>query len=147
MTTSTECERLRLERMAWFDGEGAALSEPQREHFSTCSSCQRWLAQFESMTAQLQDLEYPGNGTDLWTTVKTRIDQPDPTPWRTHRLWSIGALLLGGRALQLSVDLPIPLLQLLVPLAAASAIVILWKVAGDPLTIETWAPELRKGDV
>ena len=147
MNTSSECERMRLQRMAWLDGESGALSEPDREHLSTCSACRRWLADLESMTAQFQGLSYPDAQMDLWTAVEGRIRQADRTPSLPHRLWPIGALLLGWRVLQLSIDLPIPVLHLIGPLAAAVAIAVAWKVAGDPLAIETWAPELRKGDV
>jgi anti-sigma factor RsiW len=147
VNTSTECERLRLERMALLDGEGGRLSEPDREHLSTCSSCQRWLADLESMTAQFRGLSYPDAQMDLWTAVEGRIRQADPMPSLPHRLWLIGTLLLGWRALELSIDLPIPVVHLLGPLAAAIAIAVAWKVAGDPLAIETWAPELGKGDV
>ena len=34
VNTSTECERLRLQRMALLDGEGGTLSEPDQEHLS-----------------------------------------------------------------------------------------------------------------
>ena len=147
MNTSTECERLRLQRMALLDGEGGALSEADREHLSTCSSCQRWLADLESMSARFQGLSYPDAQADLWTAVEGRIRQAGPMASLPHRLWPIGAALLGWRALQLTIDLPMPVLHLLLPLAAVMAIAIIWKVAGDPLAIETWAPELRKGDV
>ena len=147
MNTSTECERLRLQRMALLDGEGGALSEADREHLATCSSCQPWLADLESMTVRLQGLSYPDTQMDLWTAVEGRIRHADPMSSLSHRLWLIGALLVGWRALQLSIDLPIPVLHLLGPLAAAVAIAVAWKVAGNPLAIETWAPELRKGDV
>ena len=146
MNTNSECERLRLQRMALLDGEGGTLSAPDREHLSTCSSCQRWLAELESVTAQFQGLSYPDARIDLWTAVEGRIRQTD-SPSLPHRLWPIVALILGWRALQLSIDLPVPMLHLFLPLAAAASIAILWKVAGDPLAIETWAPELRKGDV
>lgn len=147
MNTSSECERIRLQRMAVLDGEAGALPEPDREHLSTCSSCQRWLADLESMTVRFQGLSYPDARMDLWTAVEGRIRQADPMASLPHRLWPIGALLLGWRALQMSIDLPIPVLYLFVPLAAAVAIAVVWKVAGDPLAIQTWTPELRKGDV
>ena len=129
------------------DGEGGALAESDREHLTTCSSCQRWLADLDSMTARFQDLSYPDTRMDLWTAVEGQIRQADPIPSLPRRLWLIGALLVGLRALQLSIDLPIPVLHLLAPLAAAVAIAVAWKVAGNSLAIETWAPELRKGDV
>jgi hypothetical protein len=59
-----------------------------------------------------------------------------------HRLWLIGALVIAWRALQLMFDLPLPMLHPLVPLAAAVAA--LWQISGDPLAIETSAPELQK---
>ena len=147
MSIRTECERVRLQRMATLDGERGAWSESDRDHLSTCSSCQRWLADLESMTIQVQGLSYPDAQMDLWAAVKGRIRQADPMPSLPSRLWPIGALLLGWRALQLFIDLPIPGLHLFVPLAAAAAIATAWRVAGDPLAIEPWAPELRKGDV
>jgi hypothetical protein len=147
VNTSTECERLRLQRMAWLDGEGGVLSEPDREHLSTCSSCQRWLAELESMTAQFEGLSYPDTQANLWTAVEGQIRQADSRLSLPRLLWPIGALLMGCRALQLSIDLPMPVLHLFVPLAVAAVIAVVWKVAGDPLVIETWAPELRKGDV
>jgi hypothetical protein len=133
--------------MALLDGEAAALSNPDREHLSTCSSCQRWLADLESMTAQFQDLSYPDAQIDLWAAVEGRIGQADPIASLPQRLWPIGALLLGWRALQLSIDLPMPVLHLSVPFAAAVVIAVVWKVGGDPLAIATCVPELRKGDV
>ena len=146
MNTSSECERLRLGRMALLDGEADALSDADREHLSTCSLCQRWLTDLESMTAQFQRVSYPEARVDLWPSVEGRIRQSDPMSSLPSRLWPIGVLILGWRAVQLSIDLPIPMLHLVLPLAAAAAIAVMWKAAGDPLAIETWAPELRKGD-
>ena len=39
------------------------------------------------------------------------IRQADPKPSLPSRLWPIGVLIVGWRALQLSIDLPIPMLQ------------------------------------
>ena len=99
------------------------------------------------MTVQFQGLPYPDARMDLWTAVEGRIRQADPAPSLPSRLWPVAVLILGWRALQLSIDLPIPMLHLFLPFAAAAAIAVVWKVAGDPLAIATWAPELRKGDV
>jgi hypothetical protein len=147
MKTTPECERVRVQRMAALDGEGGPLAEPDREHLSICSSCQRWLADLESMTARFEGLAYPDTRVDLWTAVEGQIRQADSRLSLPRRLWPIAALMLGWRALQLFIDLPIPVLHVFVPLAAAVAIAVVWKVAGDPLAIETWAPELQKGDV
>jgi hypothetical protein len=133
--------------MALLDGEGEALPEADRDHLSTCSSCQRWLAALETMTVRFQGFSYPDARMDLWSAVEGRIRQADPLTSLPRRLWPIGAVLLGWRAVQLSIDLPVPALDVFVPLAAAVAMVIVWKMAGDPLAIATWTPELRKGDV
>jgi hypothetical protein len=50
--------------------------------------------------------------------------------------------VLGWRALQLFVDVPIAMVHPLVPIAAAVAAV--WLVMGDALAIQTSAPELQK---
>ena len=147
MTTSPECERLRTQQMALLDGESGALSELDRAHLSTCSPCQRWLADLESMTAQLQGLSYPNAGIDLWAAVEGRVGKKAPTPSLPPRVWLVGGLVLGLRALQLLVDLPMPVQHLFVPLIAAAVIAAIWKIAGGALSIETWAPELQKGDV
>ena len=57
-------------------------------------------------------------------------------------LWPIGAAVCAWRALQLFVDLPAPELHPVVPLAAVA--VVFWRLAVDPLAIETSAPELEK---
>jgi hypothetical protein len=145
--TSTECERTRRQHTAWLDGESDPLPERDRQHLSACSSCRQWLADVEAMTARFQGVAYPDARIDLWPSVAARIGQAAPLSSVSHRLWPMGVLLLGWRALQLSVDLPVPALYLFAPLAAVIAIAFVTKVVGDPLTIQTWAPELRKGDV
>lgn len=144
MNTSKDCERVRMALMASLDGERDARSAPDQQHLSTCSSCRRWLEEMHAMTGRLHGLAYSNARTDLWTAVESRIREPEQ-PSLLRRLGPIAAIVLGWRALQLSVDLPIPLLHSLVPLAAAALAVRLLK--GDPLAIETSAPELQKRGV
>jgi hypothetical protein len=115
---------------------------PDRQHLSTCSSCRRWLDDLQSMTPRLQGLSYPNAPVDLWTAVEGHIRNSEQSLALPSRLWPIGATVLGWRALQLFVDLPMPELHPLVPLVATVAAV--WLVAGDPLAIKTTAPELEK---
>ena len=80
------------------------------------------------MTARLEHLPYQGGHADLWASVESQISQVDQRlPLR--RLWPIGAVV-AWRALQLSVDLPLPLLHPLVLLAFVIAA--LWQIAGIP---------------
>ena len=145
MNQHTDCDRARLQLMAALDGEAASAAEPTAEHLSTCSSCRQWLAELESMSGRLHTLSYPAASLDLWADVQRRIGQPDRTAVSPHRLLAIGILVLAWRALQLLFDLPFPLLHPLVPMAGAVAA--LWHVAGDPLAIATFAPELQKRGV
>ena len=97
------------------------------------------------MNTQLQKLSYQPAQVDLWTAVEGRIREAERTLALPRWLWPIGATVLAWRALQLVVDLPIPVLHPFVPLAAMVAA--LWLVAGDPLAIETSVPELQKRGV
>ncbi len=78
---------------------------------------------------------------DLWTAVEARVHHVDQKGV-VERLLPITALVVAWRALQLFVDVPLPMLHPLVTLAAEIAAV--WQMAGDPLAIETFAPELEK---
>jgi hypothetical protein len=144
VNTNNECERVRLALMASLDGETADRSALAAQHLSTCSSCQHWLKTQQGMTGELQQLSYPRAQVDLWAAVENRIGHPQQ-PRLPHQLWPIVAIVLAWRALQLLVDLPIPVLHPIVPLVAA--VTALWLIAGDPLAIETSAPELQKRGV
>ena len=145
MNPGTDCERVRPQLMAALDGESVPDVADARQHLSSCSSCERWLKNLESMNGRFHAVSYPRSQVDLWAGVEDRIRLPDASPVSTHRLWLIGALVIAWRALQLLFDLPWPMLQPLVPLAAAVAA--LWQISGDPLAIETAAPELQKRGV
>ena len=145
MNTNTLCETVRIAFMASSDGESDARSAAHEQHLLNCSSCRRWLNDVQSMTGQLQALSYPNAQVDLWAAVEGRIRPLKQGPSLPRLLWPIGAIVLAWRALQLFMDLPIPLLHPLVPLAAL--VVTLWLVAQDPLAIETSAPELQKRGV
>ena len=145
MSTSNECERARMTLMASLDGESDPPAAPDAQHLTTCGSCQQWLKDFQSMTGQLQGLSYPAARVDLWPVVEARVRESERRPALAQRLWLIGGLVLAWRAIQLFVDLPLPVLHPIVPLVAAVAAI--WVIAGDPLAIETSAPELQKRGV
>jgi hypothetical protein len=136
-----ECEHVRLTLMASLDGEDGPESAPARQHVLACAPCRRWLEDLQSVSRQLDGLPYRGAGMDLWSSIEGRIRQSDRMPALSRRLGLVGALVLLWRAVQLFIDLPVPILHPLVPLAAA--VVAVWLIAGDPLAIETSAPELQ----
>ena len=99
----------------------------------------------KAVDSQLRGLSYPATQADLWSTVQNRIRIDGSRRPIMRRLWLLGAFVFGWRALQLLIDLPMPILHPLVPLAAA--VVVLWPVAGDLFAIQTFAPELQKRGV
>ena len=145
MKADTGCERARLQLMAAADGEIEAASPADRDHLSACASCRQWLADLKQMDGRLQRLAYPDAPTDLWASLEARIRGIDAKPDATSRLWIIGSLVLAWRVLQLLIDLPLPVLHPLVPIAAVA--VALWQLAGDPFAVKTFAPELHKRGV
>jgi hypothetical protein len=132
--------------MAALDGEAGPdavdLPPDWRTHVASCASCREWVRDLESMGARLRRVEYPDPPRDLWGPVAGRLRQPDSQSTVPYRLLTVGALVLCWRALQLLIDLPLPALHPLVPLACVSAA--LWQIASDSLAIATCAPELGK---
>jgi predicted anti-sigma-YlaC factor YlaD len=145
MKPDTGCEHARLQLMAAIDGEIDTASTADREHLSSCSSCEQWVDDLEAMDGRLRRLVYPAARVDLWASVSAGIRELAEKPDATGRLWFIGSLVLAWRVLQLVIDLPLPALHPLVPFAAATAA--LWQLAGDPLAVKTFAPELQKRGV
>jgi predicted anti-sigma-YlaC factor YlaD len=140
---TTTCDRIRQQFMASLDGEaGPPPAEADVQHAATCLGCRHWLQEFESLNGRLNSLTYPQPEIDLWIAVRERIHQAEPGWSLTHRLVAIGVAVLAWRVLQLLVDLPLPWLHPAVPIAAVIAT--LWQMAGDPLAVTTFAPELQK---
>lgn len=142
MNTDLNCDGVRMRLMAFIDGEADAAPVADLEHASTCPTCRQWIASFESLRGQLQDLVYQDTRVDLWSAVQDQIHAPGPVTPVIRELWWIGAIVVMWRALQLFIDLPMPALHPLVPLVAAAMVA--WRIGGDLLAIETFAPELRK---
>jgi hypothetical protein len=131
--------------MAASDGErppaaGEALADLER-HAASCASCAEWMREFQAMSASLSEAQYPDARTDLWQPVAARI-RPSASGATTRHLWLIGGTVLAWRLLELLVDLPLPVLHPLVPLAAAA--LALKQIAGDPFAIATFPSELHK---
>ena len=141
MTTQRDCEHVRMNLMAVLDGEHGAESAALQEHVASCASCREWLDGQETLATKLRGIGYPREDVDLWPAVQQGIRQSSQT-FQAQRLWPFAAMLVVWRALQLFIDLPLPLLQLIVPLLASG--VVLWRAGDDFLRIQTLAPELQK---
>lgn len=144
MKTSAECERERMQvTSALEDARGTASAASA--HMATCEACQEWLKAMEVMDARLRTLTYPHARVDLWSAVDQRIRRDSRHVSIVRTLWPMAVALLGWRAVQLFMDLPLPWLQPVVPIAAV--VVIVWRLGGDMFAIELTAPELQKRGV
>ena len=141
MRIPRDCERARVNLMALLDGEHGPESAGFHQHAASCASCREWRDGVEMLIGDLRGLAYPRDDVDLWAAVQHDIRRP-VRPYGAPQLWPIAATLVAWRALQLFIDLPLPVLHALVPLAATA--VVLWRAGGDVLRIETLAPELQK---
>jgi predicted anti-sigma-YlaC factor YlaD len=146
VNNNPDCERVRHGLMAASDGE-AAVGEPNpgldvRQHLESCAACEQWLSGLESMGQRLQRVSYPNAPVDLWPALERTLRPSDARHLHRRRLYVMAGLLLGWRSLQLFVELPLPLLHSIIPLAIGLAV--LWQLARDPLAIQTLAPELEK---
>ena len=94
------------------------------------------IAAMTRLHAELDSVSYDTALTDLWPAVQGRIVRRRQ-PGARERLGFgvLAALVLVWRTAQLVFDVPVPVLNGLVPLAVA--IFVGWWVAGDPLAIQS----------
>jgi anti-sigma factor RsiW len=140
------CEQMRLDIMALLDGEATWDGEEAvRVHLENCEGCRAYRRTFLSLSSRIEAVAYPSASVDLWDAVKVRIATPRrPLASNEARtLLMFGGFALAWRAGQLLLDPPFALvLSALVPLAAAA--VALWKLAGNPITIEMSMSEVER---
>jgi hypothetical protein len=144
-----ECQQVRLDLMASFDHEAAPGSAERdsvaRRHLATCAACDQWWQALASVDRKVATLSYPPTEVDLWPAIDRAL-QPSPSrqpAWR--RLYVLIGLMLIWRALQLVVDLPLPMWQSII--SVVIVLTALWQLARDPVAIQTFAPELQKRGV
>ena len=139
MTTvpDQKCHGVRLAAMAKLDGESErAPGEEYDTHVAGCEACREAIAAMTRLHAELDFVSYDSAPTDLWPAVQGRI----VGRWRAGARERLGfgvlaALVVAWRTVQLVFDVPVPVLNALVPLAVA--IFVGWWVAGDPLAIQS----------
>ncbi len=142
MNSNPECDRARLALMAWLDGEAEGRAPSDDPHLAACSSCQAWLAEMQTLPARLEGVDYPERQVDVWPAVLDQLRPETTSGARPASIWLIVPIALVWRALQLSVDLPWPVVNSIVPLTIT--VVMLSQLSVNPLAIVTSAPELEK---
>jgi hypothetical protein len=139
------CEAIRMAIMARLDRETTPEVADVDAHLSRCDACQQFVTALRALHGQLETLPYAPAPVDMWPTLAKRIDA---TPSRLpvpdlKALALLGGLAICWRAAQLLLDIPFAPLHLLVPLVVVIAVI---RRFGDPLAIDTFIPELHRGD-
>lgn len=137
-----ECDDVLAGVMASLDGETPAVPAAQIElHLTGCTRCREAVVAMTSLQRQLTNVTYAGPPLDLWPEVGKRIGQSTrPHGWVAFAL--VAALCIAWRTGQLLLDLPLPVLNGVVPLTL-SLLLARWLV-GDPLAINESTPDLRQ---
>ena len=111
------CRRVRLAAMALHDGEIADLTaDDVQSHVSACDGCREAIAGDRRIVAHLERTVLPHPPRDLWPDVRAAI----PGSGRVDRraFAATAAVFVCWRAAQLAIDLPAPVVNSLLPLAA-----------------------------
>ena len=132
------CDRARLAAMARLDAERVPPTGDELDaHVAGCEQCREAIARMTRLHARLDALSYDTAPRDLWSAIHARIERRPilETPRERLAFGGLAALVLAWRTAQLVFDVPVPVLNGLVPLAVA--LLIGWWVAGDPLAIQS----------
>ena len=139
MTTARDrkCDTAQLAAMARLDGESPPASGDEYDtHVAGCEACREAIARLTRLHARLDSLSDDRTVTDLWPVIQRRIVSRRLPGARERLAFGVlAALVLVWRTAQLVFDVPVPVLNALVPLALA--ILVGWWAAGDPLAIQS----------
>lgn len=111
---------------------------------ASCEDCRRAVADMTRMHARLEQLTYDAPAADLWPGIEARLPAGLRAPVSRERL-ALGLAipaLFAWRAAQLLFDLPLPVVNAVVPLVGA-ALALRW-LAGDPLAISASTSNLQQ---
>lgn len=137
MTTGRDqkCDSVQLAAMARLDGEAIPAGRDDDEaHLAGCEQCREAIARMTRLHARLDALSYDPASMSLWPAIHGRIARRRPSSERVA-VAALVALVLAWRTAQLVFNVPVPILNALVPLAAV--MLIGWWIAGDPLAIQS----------
>jgi predicted anti-sigma-YlaC factor YlaD len=144
------CEQVQMAAMAHLDGERADLtSEDVDAHLAGCAECRAAVAALTTLQSQLNGLDDESLDpleVDVWPGVHSAITsdvaQAQPEP---RFLLALASVLVLWRLAQLSIDLPAPVVNSVVPFALT--VLVLWRVTGDPFAIQVTAHQLQREGV
>jgi predicted anti-sigma-YlaC factor YlaD len=141
------CEQVRMAAMARLDGEHADLTPSEVEtHVAGCAECRAAVAALTALHTRLDEVDYEALDVDMWPGVRRGI-APSAAPARPESRFvlALAAMLALWRLAQLSLDLPAPVVNSVVPLALM--VLVLWRIVGDPFAIQVTANQLQREGV
>jgi predicted anti-sigma-YlaC factor YlaD len=141
------CERVQMAAMAHLDGEPGNLPPDEVEaHLTGCAECRAAVASLAALQPPLSHFDYESLDVDVWPAVREGIASEAPQALPERRvLLALGAALVLWRLAQLSIDLPAPVVNSVVPLALV--VFVLWRVIGDPFAIQPTAHQVQQEGV
>jgi predicted anti-sigma-YlaC factor YlaD len=141
------CERVQMAAMAHGDGEPGNLTPDEvAAHLADCAGCRAAVAALAALQSPLNSVDYESLDVDVWPAVRQGIasEAPPVVPERRFVL-GLGAALVLWRLAQLSIDLPAPVVNSIVPLALV--VFVLWRTIGDPFAIQPTTNRLQREGV
>jgi predicted anti-sigma-YlaC factor YlaD len=140
------CEQVQMAAMAHLDGERGDLTAAEVEaHLAGCAGCRAAVSTLTTLQSRMNRFDYERLDIDVWPGVREAMTagSPQPEPQRKPRfVLVLASLLVVWRLAQLSVDLPAPVVNSVVPLALM--VLVLWKVTGDPFAIQVTTQQLQR---
>jgi len=141
------CEQVQMAAMALLDGERANLTAADIDaHLTGCDGCRAAMAALTTLHSRLNRHDYESAEVDVWPGVRDAITSNALQSRRERQsVLGLAAVLALWRLAQLSIDLPAPVVNSVVPLALT--VLVLWRVAGDPFAIQVTAHQLQREGV
>ena len=137
------CDEVQMAAMAHRDGERAALTPAEVEaHLAGCAACRAEVAALSALGEPLTRLDDDAAAVDVWPGVQGAIVASEGRARRDGGIvFVLAAALALWRLAQLSLDLPAPVVNSVVPLALT--VLVLWRISGDPFAIEVRSDQLK----
>ena len=138
-----DCEDVLVAVMATLDGETPLLAADRIEsHLARCSRCREAVEPMKGLQQQLAAMTLPGPAIDVWPAVERQIGAGRSARHAPWGLALVAGICVAWRTGQLVLDLPLPVVNSLVPLTLC-VLLARWFV-GDVLMIDETTPDLRQ---
>jgi predicted anti-sigma-YlaC factor YlaD len=140
------CEQVQMAAMAHRDGERANLTAADVEaHLASCADCRDAVAALATLQAPLNEFDYESLDVDEWPALHRALASTAQPRSERRLVLALAAALALWRLAQLSIDLPAPVVNSVVPLALV--VLVLWRVTGDPFAIQVTADQMQREGV